>query len=165
MPYAERYLEPAGHGRFDLEFVPLHRWLRAEHGYDHYGGGRTVYGLIDLSSALDAEAVRLADEDFDFTGTDLLMVVAPSTHFVGGNAGGQATTGEGVLPTVRANTARDENAEGWGPSGWGGIAAHELLHGLGLLDLYDTDQKYHILPNAPAGKAWIGAGFGTMGLG
>ena len=36
LPYAEAYLEAASYGRLDVEFVALHRWLRAENSYDHY---------------------------------------------------------------------------------------------------------------------------------
>ena len=38
LPYAEAYLEAASYGRLDVEFIPLHGWLRAEHSFTEYLG-------------------------------------------------------------------------------------------------------------------------------
>ena len=52
LPYAEAYLEAASYRRIDVEFVPLHRWLRAGHDYDHF--------LID--GALEDSVVEIGPE-------------------------------------------------------------------------------------------------------
>ena len=36
LDFAERYLEEASYGSLDIEFVPVHRWLRSEHEHTHY---------------------------------------------------------------------------------------------------------------------------------
>ena len=81
LPYAEQYLEAASYGRLDVEFVALHRWLRAENNYDHYA---SPGALGEARVVIDSEAVRLADPSFDFTGFHAAMTVLPSSHFAGG---------------------------------------------------------------------------------
>ena len=36
LPFAERYLETVSYGQLDIEFEPLHRWLRTELAYSNY---------------------------------------------------------------------------------------------------------------------------------
>ena len=162
LPVAEERLESSSYGKLDIEFTALHEWLRAEHDYEHYlsdsgVGGKMVAGLID------EEAIRLADPGFDFTGHGIAIIVMPSSHFWGGNAGGRFDTQEGPLETTRINTSPHEDLAGE-PSSWGGLAAHELGHNLGLLDMYPFDASRHELPEAPAEKMWVYSGFGLMGL-
>ena len=167
LPYVKSYLEAASYGRLNVEFVPRHGWLRAQHDSDHYLGAlQTGASEVD---PIEAEAVRLADPDFDFTGIDILMVVMPSTHFnSGGEALGQTGTAEGVISaTVRVNTTQVDTGSIIVPSGaasWGETGAHEVAHSLGLLDMYPYDHRRHELPDTPAGKNWIKAEFGLMGL-
>ena len=153
LAYIEKYLETASYGRLDIEFVPLHRWLRAEHNHDHYLSGA-------VTGAMDKEAVRLADPHFDFTGHDILMIVMPSTHFHGANATGMVYTQEGALTTTRINTALSAKPRST-PLGWGHKATHEIAHTLGLLDMYAYDTSRHELP---AGEQWVSTHFGLMGL-
>ena len=47
---------------------------------------------------------------------------------------------------------------------WGTVAAHELLHNLGLLDMYPYDASVHERPEASSGREWVGVGWGRMGL-
>ena len=161
LPYAEAYLEAASYGRLDVEFVALHRWLRAENNYDHYASP----GALDSARVVvDAEAVRLADPSFDFTGFDAAMTVLPSSHFGGGeNDFAGLRTDEGpVGPVSRVNTfAIDEPR---GPLTWGDVAAHELMHGLGLTDHYPYDSSVH-QPLEPSGsETVVRSKFGLMGL-
>ena len=50
------------------------------------------------------------------------------------------------------------------PTEWGLVAAHELVHGMGLLDLYPYDATRHELPEAPQARTWVQTEFGLMGL-
>ena len=50
------------------------------------------------------------------------------------------------------------------PLDWGRIAAHELLHALGLADLYRIGGALELIEEPP-GKLRFGAHFGIMGLG
>ena len=152
LPFLEAYAESASYGLLDVQITPLHRWLRAEHGYAHYATG-----------GIDAEAVRLADSQFDFSGHDIVMTVMPSSHFGGGVAFGNAKTEEGFIRlTVRFNVF--PLPEPRQPFAWGVLAAHEFLHALGLLDMYPSDSSVHERADAPSGLTWIEARFGIMTL-
>lgn len=159
LPYAERYMESLSYGQLDVQFRPLHRWLRASKTHDDYFSDGALGAAI---RTIDDEAARLADQFIDFSDHDLMMVVMPSTHFGGGNALGTAHSEDGPIATTRVNTfPRD-------PSGtqqdWGAVAAHEIFHNLGLLDLYPSESSAHETPKAPFGQEWVTAEFGTMGL-
>ena len=162
LPYAESYLEASSYGQLDVEFVPLHRWLRAENAYEHYqepeadGGG--------VSPAIYALAIQLADPEFDFSSIDALMVLLPSSYFHGGTATGSIRPDEGnVARRTMINTfPLDERRD---PYRWGDVAAHELIHNLGLLDLYASAGVVDGRSDAPIGKTWITTRFGLMGLG
>ena len=161
LPYAEAYLEAASYGRLDVEFVALHGWLRAENNYDHYA---SPGALQTARVVIDSEAVRLADPSFDFTGFHAAMTVLPSSHFAGGeNSLHGLSTDEGpVGPVSRVNTfAVDEPRE---PVRWGDVAAHELMHGLGLTDHYPYDGSVHQLPEPSGSEVVVRSRFGLMGL-
>ena len=161
LPYAEAYLEAASYGQLDVEFVALHRWLRAENNYDHYA---QPGALEDARVVIDSEAVRLADPSFDFTGFHAAMTVLPSSHFGGGeNYPYGLRTNEGpVGPVSRVNTLAVDEPRG--PFRWGDVAAHELMHGLGLTDHYPYDDSLHE-PLEPSGvEAVVRSNFGLMGL-
>ena len=159
LPYVEQYLEAASYGRFDVEFEPLHRWLRAVHPHAHYLSPGVLSGAR-IARAINDEAVRLADPLFDFSDYDALMVVMPSSRFGGGNAGGRVETQEGTVVVTRINTVVHEPQE---PYRWGSTGAHELAHNLGLLDLYPYDDAPE-RPDAPGGMHWVEAEFGLMQL-
>ena len=111
---------------------------------------------------VNAEAARLADPEFDFTDFDAVMVVMPSSHFGGGTVGGTVTTEEGTIwNTTRVNSF--PHKEPREPQQWGSVAAHELVHNLGLADLYPYDANRHKAPYRPAG-VWVETEFGLMGL-
>ena len=161
LPYIETYLETASYGRLQVEFTPLHRWLRAAHGYRSYLGTSAVPTLANPLDP-DAEAVRLADPEFDFTDHDAVMVVMPSSHFGNGLATGSIRTDEGPLSRVRINFLSVAGPRQ--PLEWGLVAAHEVAHMLGLLDLYPLDSSLRDHPEPPPGRRWVANQIGLMGL-
>ncbi len=157
---AKEFLKRASYGKLDLEFKVLHRWLRAEHSYRQYGADDAV---DEVGGEIVGEAVRLADDDFDFTGYQHVMVVAPGSHFGGGFATERAQTQEGSVgrAAVINAFALDEPGD---PHSWGRTAAHELAHGLGLPDLYPYDPTRHQLPDPPNNRKWVPGRFGLMSM-
>ena len=161
LPYAEEYLEASSYGRIDVEFVPLHGWLRAGFGFEDY---LQEYAIGESRVAPSDEAIRLADPSFDFAGIHAVMTVLPSSRFQAGNhtLGLVHTDEKAIRLMAEVNTAPlDEPRD---PSPWGHVAAHELAHSLGLSDLYPYDASRHELPEAPAGRIWVRGEFGLMGL-
>ncbi|MDE2753766.1 MAG: S-layer homology domain-containing protein [Gemmatimonadota bacterium] len=161
LDYAERYLEAASYGKLDVVFEPLYRWLRTPENHDHYTG-RMVTGADAITNRIDEEAVSLADPHFDFSGIDVVMMVMPSEYFSGGNATGTVRSEDGTTTTTRVNTFPLQS--GRSNTEWGYIAAHELLHNLGLPDLYPYDASVHEQSRAPTGQQWVTAKLGIMGL-
>ena len=161
LPYAEEYLETASYGRIDVEFVPLHRWLRAELSFEGY---LQRYAIGESRVAPSAEAIRLADPSFDFTGFHAVMTVLPSSRFQAGNhtIGLVHTDEKAIRLMAEVNTAYLDRPRD--PAPWGPVAAHELGHSLGLSDLYPYDASRHDLPDAPPGRIWVRSEFGLMGL-
>ncbi len=168
LAHAEAYLEAASYGKLDVVFSPVHRWLRAEHRYDHYNNdGRSEWDgekWATVGVTLEAEAVRLADPHLDFNTFDMVLVVLPSSHFWLGHAGNQtpplATDEKAVAfaPVVNSLAKPDwyDRLDSWGDN-----AAHEMAHSFGLADLYP-----HIVtwPDLPDPTNWIRADFGLFGL-
>ncbi len=155
LPWAKEYLESASYGKLDVEFVPHHQWLRAPKRYADYDEDSVLDGI-------SRDAVDLVDAEIDFSGFDSLAVVLPSTHFGGGVAGGSIEA-DGVSMRRHINNSwlRDEPVE---PTDWGDVAAHELVHNLGLLDMYPYDSAAHEQPAPPRGQEWIPVSFGLMEL-
>jgi len=156
LPFVETYLETVSYGRLDVEFAPLHRWLRAEQSHSQYLSERNA-----LEHLVDQQAVRLADADIDFADVDMLMIVMPGSHWSGGNAVGEVLTDEGGVSTLRVNVSRHEPAR---PRPWGSVAAHELVHNLGLADLYSYDGRHLSRVDAPANRAWVDVQMGLMSM-
>lgn len=47
---------------------------------------------------------------------------------------------------------------------WGSVGAHEIVHNLGLLDMYPYDFERHTLPELTGGDVWALVDMGLMGL-
>ena len=161
LPWAEDYLEAASFGRLDVEFVPLHRWLRAEEESTAYIGPTPRDDA--LVSGASAHAVVLADDEVDFSQIDLVMTVFPGSRFGGGNALGSATADGVDVPTTRVHTVPHEEPQEL--RNWGYVAAHEIAHNLGLLDMYPYDKALHELPELSGDSVWAFVDMGLMGLG
>ena len=162
LKWSEAYLEAASYGRIDVEFVALHRWLRAEQPSEAYiGPAATRKGLVGAASK---HAVELADPEFDFTSVELVLTVFPGSHFGGGNAGGSAEADDVTVSTSRVNAFPLEEPRE--PPEWGYVGAHEIAHNLGLLDMYAHDAELHALPelDADGGNVWVYVDMGLMGL-
>ena len=157
----EEYLEAQSYGHLDLVIDVVHEWWRSPNGYRTYVAPDAGDNPALWPSA-DAEAVRLADDSYDFSDTDIVLAVFPSNHFGGGNGLGQAHADGTDLSSLRINSqpARSKGE----PWNWGLTAAHELAHNFGLLDLYPFDPSVHATPNPPPGEAWVEVEIGLMGL-
>lgn len=179
LAYAEQYIEHASGGRLDVQFVPHHVWLQADNNVDHYVNENFHNGLLD--DQISAHAIRLADSDFDFSDIDIALVVMPSTFFGdGGNEGGIVQADGSSMRTIRMNHRHESNGRHRDgtlrtPSinRWGRTAVHEMMHSLGLRDLYWEHTLGFRLwpighplapPALPEGEYWALMEFGTMQL-
>jgi len=142
IPGAENYLETMSSGKLDLQFVPLHKWLRMSAEHASYN-----FALFDDHLLFMQEAVDLADPDFDFSEIDSVIVIAdekadsftfspaftPTDSYFGLTADGNVIT-NGV---ARAADWANFPAE---------VIAHEMSHTMGLPDTYevvDISTAYH----------------------
>ena len=157
----EQYLETASYGQLDLDIDVVHRWWRSSVSFKTYVDDDAA-GATGLYPAAGAESVRLADDTYDFSDTESVITVFPSTHFGRGLALGTAHADGTTLSTFRINT--HPNTGSGAPSNWGLIAAHELAHNFGLLDHYPYDESVHALPELPAGMTWTFVELGLLGL-
>ena len=139
---------------FDLQFEPLHKWLRMSGEHESYD-----WLLFDDYLRFMQEAVDLADPDFDFSEIDLVVVIAdekalsfPSIVAISPDAvisgllpadGNQITNG-----VLRGTDNGDYSAE---------VIAHEMSHNMGLPDTYDVEEGGSLLSHQYVGN------FGIMG--
>ncbi|WP_419863175.1 cell wall-binding repeat-containing protein [Candidatus Poriferisodalis sp.] len=163
LSWAEDYLEAASYGKLDLEYVPLHGWLRAPNSYRTYLS-ESVTGYDAVRGGFFADAVALADDRVDFSEFHSVAVVLPSSHFFGGSAGRLVEVDGVSLPShLNLDLPLDEPRN---PADWGLVGAHELAHNLGLPDLrpgFGPGGAY-ARSTAPDGEQWISANFGPMNL-
>ncbi|WP_420445831.1 cell wall-binding repeat-containing protein [Candidatus Poriferisodalis sp.] len=161
LPVMEEYLEAQSYGKLDLDIDVVHHWWRAPHEYRTYLADDAA-GATGLWPSAGAESVRLADDSYDFSDTDVVLTVFPSDHFGRGLALGYAYADETALSGLRINTHPGTGAGV--PWNWGLTAAHELVHNFGLVDLYPYDASLHSDGDPPDGTAWVSVEIGLMGL-
>ena len=159
--YMVEYLEAMSYGQLDVEVDIVHRWWRASMNFEAYLGV-SVLGASALFREASAEAVRLADDSYDFSDTDMFVTVFPSEHFGRALAGGRAQADGKTFPGIWMNA--EVGVDPGIPSPLGLVAAHELVHELGLADLYPWDPTLRELPDLPPGQRWVQGELGLMGL-
>jgi len=163
VPWAEAYLEAMSFGHLDLQFEPLHRWLRMSETHGAYGfSGASQSGVIhtfESHRAYIQKAVALADPDFDFEGIDSVLIIAdPKADSMHSPAFAPDHPYWGVTIDGQLITSAVTRGADWyrlGQGGW--VVAHEMGHTLGLLDLYEIGTPFP-LPHRFVGN------FGIMGL-
>ena len=159
--YMVDYLEAMSNGQLEVEVDVVHRWWRASKNFEAYLGV-SVVGTSIFSREVSEEALRLADDSYDFSDTDMFATAFPREHFGGAAAG---LTGHADGKTFPGFTL---NSHAYTDHGWpwplGLAAAHELVHELGLPDLYPFDRTLEILPRPPLGRWWVHGEVGLMGL-
>ena len=164
----ERYLEEMSNGRLDVRMFPFQGWITAHDGWEEYPGKSNASSL-SISSAIVKEAALAAQRSSGFQGADYdsLLVVLPASRFGGGLAGRGGNI-DGVADVARWSLV---NRAEWpqAPSEsrdteWWFTAAHELVHNLGLADLYPYDPEVRDTPDPPANREWVRFEVGLMGL-
>ncbi|WP_423915950.1 cell wall-binding repeat-containing protein [Candidatus Poriferisodalis sp.] len=161
LPLMEEYLEAQSYGRLDIGIDVVHRWYRSLLSYRTYLADDAA-GATGLWPSAGAESVRLADDAYDFSDTDIVLTVFPSDHFGRGLAHGSAFADRTALSGMRINTHPGTSAGV--PWNWGLTAAHELAHNFGLVDLYPYDANVFDAGDPPEGSAWVFVELGLMGL-
>ena len=161
LPWAEEYLEKSSYRKLDIEYVPHHEWLRAPKSYRDYLIDSAIGAQGVGGDAFYQDVLQLVD-DFDFSSFHSFAVINPSSHFGGGFAGGFIEAdGAGLRGHIVSVFPRDEPGE---LQYWGSVTVHELMHNLGLLDMYPYDDSAHELPDDRGGHEWVHVGWGRMGL-
>ena len=165
LPFMTRYLETVSYGQIDISTNVRHGWLRLEHPRSEY---ITEVPANEHGESPDVETrdlfgeiVAAADDEFDFSGSDVVLIVFPSKHFGGGLAGGSQSADGADMQLTVANIFRGSGETG--PRPWGSTAAHEVGHALGLTDLYPYGND-HQRPVISDGKFWVRTVFGRMNL-
>ena len=166
---AERYLETLSGGRLDVQFHLYPGWLTARRGWQEYLD-RFVTGDPGLSEEIVQEIALGVQQLHDFDGSDYdsMMVVLPRSGFGGGLASTGSSIGNAANVTrwsLINNQVNNRIPTESRDREWWFTAAHELVHNLGLADLYAYDPDVRDTPDPPGDKHWVRFDVGLMGLG
>ncbi|WP_419921785.1 cell wall-binding repeat-containing protein [Candidatus Poriferisodalis sp.] len=162
LPYIEDYFEAASYDKLDIEFVPVHRWLRANHTAEENLGVHVAH-LVETEHRLTAHALEQAADDIDFSTIDVVDVVFPSSHFTSTHRSAAAEVGGKSLPVLWTNTFVRTNPRG--PSTWGRPGAQEIGFLFSLPSLYRSTHGSGAVPEQRPDQAWVWAEWGLMGFG
>ncbi|MEM6380617.1 MAG: hypothetical protein AAF705_20710, partial [Bacteroidota bacterium] len=133
-PIAPDFFKEVSYGRMQLNFQPHLKWLRLSKSSLHYGSGlRAFQPHLDFIQ----EAVNLADDEVDFSQTNIVLVMAnPDAPAL---PVGPAMNSMDIEYSIQADGARITTGitSGYDLTKWGGLwLAHEMGHSLSLPDLY-----------------------------
>ncbi len=135
-PGAEAFFTANSYGRMDLILDPHLVWLPLQENAAHYAAGLTSFAG---HRAFMDEAVRAADPAFDFSSTDVVVVMAaPNAQDIGYGPTWMGIPEYALVADGRAFTNGVTSGADllfWG-SQW---LNHELGHSMGLPDLYSFD--------------------------
>ena len=164
----EQYLQTMSDGLLDVRVTPFHGWLTASNGWKEYLE-RLPTDDYGISRDIVRETALRAEKEFGLRGADYdsLMVVLPSSRLSGGLAGGKVHI-DGAAGFTRWSLVNNQelsiSPDLEEPYEWWPTAAHELVHNLGLADLYPYDRAVRDTPDPPANTHWIKFEVGLMGL-
>jgi len=165
-PEAAEFFEEQSQGRIDIQVTPVQQWLRMSRDFAQYSLGINGTSSTDIVS----EAVALADPLFDFTDFDSVWIFFEKTaernggeawltahppHFVNAEDGAVSFNNALILGTYNfgpATSAFDQ---------FDGFLAHEILHTMGLPDLYNWERTTDVGP--PESWRFVG-NFDPMGV-
>ena len=159
----EEFIESVSYRRLAVEFVPLHRWLRAPDNSEAYLFYDNSIKVADVSEI----AVSLALRDVDFGEIDALVTVLPSNHFSGARTVGRVMVGSEderrIASVINIFPAESTDPE-WGrylvplSLQWFGVP---YLGDYGALGAPDSQVER---PPLPPGHRWHHLRIGTQGL-
>ncbi|MEO1481157.1 MAG: hypothetical protein AAFU77_03550 [Myxococcota bacterium] len=134
-PTAEDFFDAISYGRYAVEFSPHLEWLRVSQSSAYYGEAARRF---EPHRDWIQEAMDLADEDVDFSQTDLVLVMAtPNATDIPFGPTWTGFFGPGGLLRADGNEIANGITSGADLLFWGGLwLTHEMGHSLGLVDLY-----------------------------
>jgi M6 family metalloprotease-like protein len=136
-PGSEEYFRHVSRGRLELHYDPVLRWIRMGRSAGDYNFRTFVTHRDYIQEAVDRSGA-------DFSGIDGLVVLA-SPEAPGLSVPGPAMIGVGASGVLAGGRVqRSAITSGRDLLTWGAFwANHELLHNMGLPDLYDAAQPIH----------------------
>ena len=165
----ELYLETVSGERLDVQLYHYPDWITARKGWQDYADRSEIFEDLRINETVVEETVLSASRSSGFDGSsyDSVMVVLPVSRFDGGLANTGSIIGDAagvsrwalVNNQLREQTPRESRQRDW----WF-LAAHELVHNLGLADLYPYDPEVRDTPDPPTNREWVLFEVGLMGL-
>jgi M6 family metalloprotease-like protein len=135
---ADQIFNEVSYGKLIYKFDPVYKWYRMSKTSKSYA---PLTKSFDNHQAYISEAIKLADPDVDFKGTDSFIILANPDADGLGMAGPAFSPNseywgikvDGIVLTNGATSAFDLN-------NWGYIwLNHEITHTLGMVDLYSFE--------------------------